>query len=177
MSYDLPVHRFEGTQDDVGGLRGISRAWEAGDKFWGFDDILALLERRSARLYYVTSQDLNRAVDSVNSQAQLIALIKPKWVGAVLFSSVMEDADLIYCFVLPDHRRKGFAKSMLERSMEVLRQEGVRRITLEVRTSNIGAQALYASLGFVTIDRRPRYYGGTEDAIVMQWQAPALAGS
>ena len=40
-------------------------------------------------------------------------------------------------------------------------------MTLEVRVSNTGAQALYRSFGFVPAGVRQRYYENTEDAIVM----------
>jgi ribosomal-protein-alanine N-acetyltransferase len=43
-------------------------------------------------------------------------------------------------------------------------------VFLEVRPSNPLAKALYESVGFVEIGRRPRYYparDGREDAVVM----------
>ena len=40
-------------------------------------------------------------------------------------------------------------------------------MTLEVRASNTGAQALYRRFGFVPAGVRQRYYENTEDAIVM----------
>ena len=53
------------------------------------------------------------------------------------------------------------------------------RVFLEVRPSNPGAQALYASEGFIEIGRRPRYYpaaDGREDAIVMAFELVPPAG-
>ena len=44
---------------------------------------------------------------------------------------------------------------------------GCEAMTLEVRVSNTGAQALYRSFGFVPAGVRQRYYENTEDAIVM----------
>ena len=40
-------------------------------------------------------------------------------------------------------------------------------MTLEVRVSNAGAQALYTSFGFVPVGVRKKYYENVEDAIVM----------
>ena len=39
---------------------------------------------------------------------------------------------------------------------------------LEVAADNDAAQALYASAGFVEIARRPGYYPGGRDAVVMR---------
>jgi ribosomal-protein-alanine N-acetyltransferase len=44
---------------------------------------------------------------------------------------------------------------------------GCEAMTLEVRVSNAGAQALYRRFGFVPAGVRQRYYENTEDAIVM----------
>jgi ribosomal protein S18 acetylase RimI-like enzyme len=44
-----------------------------------------------------------------------------------------------------------------------------RRAVLEVRASNLAAQHLYASLGFVAAGQRPDYYGGVrEPAVLME---------
>ncbi|HLV89786.1 MAG TPA: ribosomal-protein-alanine N-acetyltransferase RimI, partial [Acidimicrobiia bacterium] len=43
---------------------------------------------------------------------------------------------------------------------------GARHLTLEVRTRNEAARALYASLGMVPVGIRPGYYGD-DDALIM----------
>ncbi|HSM38624.1 MAG TPA: hypothetical protein VK838_04760, partial [Candidatus Limnocylindrales bacterium] len=54
-----------------------------------------------------------------------------------------------------------------------------RRMTLEVRVSNVAAQALYRRFGFEAGGRRPRYYTDDgEDALVMttpDLDLPAMA--
>ena len=43
-------------------------------------------------------------------------------------------------------------------------------LTLEVRVGNTAAIALYESLGFENLGRRPRFYSNpTEDAYIMTW--------
>lgn len=44
---------------------------------------------------------------------------------------------------------------------------GARRMTLEVRVSNVRAQNLYRKLGFVATAIRPKYYADLEDALIM----------
>jgi [ribosomal protein S18]-alanine N-acetyltransferase len=41
-------------------------------------------------------------------------------------------------------------------------------MTLEVRAGNAAALALYAAEGFGETARRPGYYGGREDAVLME---------
>ena len=47
-------------------------------------------------------------------------------------------------------------------------QEGVVSSFLEVRASNVAAQAMYYKFGYEEVGRRPRYYkDNDEDAILM----------
>jgi len=75
-------------------------------------------------------------------------------------------------------RGLGYGRRMMRRLIDLARWYGVERVFLEVRPSNPAARALYDSLGFHEIGRRPGYYpaeGGREEAIVMAFdmQRPA----
>lgn len=68
------------------------------------------------------------------------------------------------------HRGLGLGRRMMRRLIDLARWYGAERIFLEVRPSNPVAHALYTSLGFSEIGRRPNYYparNGREEAIVM----------
>lgn len=66
--------------------------------------------------------------------------------------------------VLPAFRRQGIARALLQRALE----NKMEFLTLEVRESNAPAIQLYASLGFETVGKRPRFYRDPEeDALLM----------
>jgi ribosomal-protein-alanine N-acetyltransferase len=66
----------------------------------------------------------------------------------------------------PLRRRRGVAKALLEQMIERAGRD--REYTLEVRTSNAPAIALYESFGFRSAGTRPRYYRDNgEDAVIM----------
>jgi ribosomal-protein-alanine N-acetyltransferase len=66
----------------------------------------------------------------------------------------------------PAVRRRGIAWSLLEQMIE--RAGSDREYTLEVRTSNAPAIALYERFGFRSAGTRPRYYRDNgEDAVIM----------
>ncbi len=66
----------------------------------------------------------------------------------------------------PDLRRHGIARGLLAQMIERAGPE--RQYTLEVRTSNAGAIALYEQFGFRSAGTRPRYYRDNgEDAVIM----------
>lgn len=71
--------------------------------------------------------------------------------------------------VHPAARRRGLARRLLERALAEAAQEGARVAWLEVRAGNLGAQALYAGLGFIESGRRAAYYRDPdEDALVLR---------
>jgi hypothetical protein len=59
-----------------------------------------------------------------------------------------------------------FPRNDMPRVYDALKLEGT-ALTLEVRVSNVGAQALYHRFGFVPVGVRKNYYENVEDAIVM----------
>jgi ribosomal-protein-alanine N-acetyltransferase len=72
----------------------------------------------------------------------------------------------------PDHRREGIATALLASLIERV-GDPAPRFTLEVRTSNAGAIALYERHGFRAAGLRRRYYQDNgEDAVIM-WRTPA----
>jgi ribosomal-protein-alanine N-acetyltransferase len=81
---------------------------------------------------------------------------------------MVDDAHVTTFGVHPDWRRQGIGRQLLLNLAELSSAIGARRMTLEVRVSNVAAQALYAAFGFQVVGRRPRYYtDDEEDALVM----------
>lgn len=70
--------------------------------------------------------------------------------------------------VRSEDRRLGIGCALLETVLEESRRMGAQLAFLEVRASNIPAQALYTCCGFSITGRRRNYYSEpTEDALVM----------
>jgi ribosomal-protein-alanine N-acetyltransferase len=68
----------------------------------------------------------------------------------------------------PRYRRRGIARRLLSTALRFALQQGVRTATLEVRHSNVAAQALYSQFGFTVAGRRRAYYhDNNEDALLM----------
>jgi RimJ/RimL family protein N-acetyltransferase len=51
--------------------------------------------------------------------------------------------------VAPDHQRHGIGRALLGAAVEAAREQGARRLTLRVLSTNPQARALYESFGFV----------------------------
>jgi len=72
--------------------------------------------------------------------------------------------------VAPSERRRGLAKALLRHVFAEAALRGVRRATLEVRTSNSAALRLYEGLGFQVTSTRPRYYTNPEEDALILWR-------
>ena len=85
--------------------------------------------------------------------------------GYVGSQTVLGESDMMNLAVWPHCRRRHIGRALVEALCEALKAAESHCLTLEVRASNEAAKALYASLGFVHIATRPRYYSRpTEDA-------------
>jgi ribosomal-protein-alanine N-acetyltransferase len=89
-------------------------------------------------------------------------------VGYAAGRYVDDVADLHKVAVLPSVRRHGIGARLTAQVVAAARARGCARILLEVAADNAAAIALYERQGFREIDRRPRYYPGDVDALIMQ---------
>ena len=80
---------------------------------------------------------------------------------------VIDDAHVTNIAVAPGRQRQGIATRLMADLAWAAIGRDCHALTLEVRASNTGAQALYREFGFVPAGVRQRYYENVEDAIVM----------
>src|SRR5215216_5646615 len=93
-------------------------------------------------------------------------------VGYLICSRYADVWHLMNVAVAPRRRREGVATRLLERLFEEAGPDA--RYTLEVRTSNHAAIAMYERFGFHRAGHRRRYYHDTgEDALIMWLESPA----
>jgi len=92
--------------------------------------------------------------------------------GYILSQDILDEVHIMQVAVAPAYQRQGIANAL---SLQLLKaKQDFQLILLEVRASNMAAQALYNKLGFLEIGRRKSYYipeltgDPREDAIVMQ---------
>ncbi|MDP3097802.1 MAG: ribosomal protein S18-alanine N-acetyltransferase [Syntrophales bacterium] len=87
--------------------------------------------------------------------------------GYVVYWRVADEMHLHTIAVRKDQRRKRVAFLLLQEAIRAAQSEGARRVTLEVRRTNLPAQNLYEKFGFSVKGVRPGYYSDTgEDAMI-----------
>jgi ribosomal-protein-alanine N-acetyltransferase len=108
----------------------------------------------------------------------LAAIAEQTMVGYLVCSRYDQVWHLMNIAVDPAARRRGLATGLLAAMLERAGPE--EPYTLEVRTSNAPAIALYERFGFRSAGTRPRYYRDTgEDAMIM-WRTaemPSTSGA
>ena len=97
----------------------------------------------------------------------VVARVNGAVIGYAGLMFVVGDAHVTNIAVTADQQRSGVGTHLLAALAWEAVRRGCEAMTLEVRVSNTGAQALYRSFGFAPAGVRQRYYENTEDAIVM----------
>lgn len=86
---------------------------------------------------------------------------------------IFDEGHITNIAVHPDWRNQKAATYLLCQMMQFAQAEGIGDMTLEVRASNLPAQAVYNKLEFRNEGLRKRYYEDTgEDAIIMWYRHP-----
>lgn len=98
----------------------------------------------------------------------IVSLVDGKVTGYAGMWVVLDEAQLTNIALHPDYRGQGTGKEVLAYMIELAKQLGAAKMTLEVRKTNQIAQRVYRNLGFAVIGTRKNYYPDNgEDAILM----------
>ena len=101
--------------------------------------------------------------------AWFVAVDADKVVGYIGSQTVLGESDMMNLAVLPEYRRQGVGRALVDVLIHHLTDKAVKCLTLEVRASNDAAIELYNCMGFVEVGRRPNYYSKPkEDALILR---------
>lgn len=88
--------------------------------------------------------------------------------GAVLFSTCLDEGEILSVATKKTARRRGIARALLTHVMS--HSAEITAFFLEVRSQNAAALSLYRALGFSEIAVRKRYYSApSDDAVCMKF--------
>ncbi len=132
--------------DHVDGIAAIER--ESFSRPWTKEGIAAELDSKTA-VFFVASEGGCA-------------------VGYIGFHVILDEGYMANLAVLPQYRRRGIARALLEEAVRYCENNGVSFLSLEVRRSNTPAIDLYRSFGFEKVGERKRFYHEPEeDADIM----------
>ena len=94
-----------------------------------------------------------------------VARVRGALAGFLVARRELDTLHVLLMGVAPKLRRTGIARQIL--GALLASERDLREAVLEVRESNLGAQAFYRALGFASAGRRPRHYTSGEAAVLM----------
>lgn len=118
------------------------------DEFWNYEALND--ELKSPFSKFIVARNLDNSI-----------------VGYAGIKVVLDEADLMNIVTRKNMRGLGVASSMLEYIISYCRQNEIKKINLEVNSSNSIAINLYKKYNFKEVGLRKKYYNNTYDAILM----------
>jgi len=96
-------------------------------------------------------------------------------VGYVAFEKKGYVGTILSIGVVKRFRRRGVGTYLMSQALRMLKEDGVRRIVLQVSVKNLAARHLYEKLGFKAKGLLKGYYRGEEDAILYSLEYGTLS--
>lgn len=86
------------------------------------------------------------------------------YIGGYFF---MDDGEIINFLINEKYQHMGYGSKLFNSIMDEAKSTGIKRVTLEVRRSNMKGISFYTKHNFKEISVRKHYYKNGEDALVM----------
>ena len=96
-------------------------------------------------------------------------------IGYVAFEKKGYVGTILSIGVVKRFRRRGVGTYLMSQALRMLKEDGARRIVLQVSVKNSAARRLYEKLGFKAEGLLKGYYRGEEDAILYSLEYDTLS--
>lgn len=121
---------------------------------------------------YILGKELNPKFDVLYDELSLnkdcnhtyLLVRGEKLIGFIHIQDLVDEIDIIDIIIDKTYRHKGYASKLLDYILDI---KDSKKIILEVDVNNIPAINLYHKYNFIEINRRKKYYNGS-DAIIME---------
>jgi ribosomal-protein-alanine N-acetyltransferase len=134
-----------------------------------FDDLETILEIERASFSTPWSLQSFKTELIDNEYARYLCLeVEGQVIGYMGLWFILDEGHITNIAITPNRRGQQWGRFLMRSVMKRMLEQGMERMTLEVRVSNSPAQSLYKSLGFTIAGVRNGYYADTgEDAVIM----------
>lgn len=109
---------------------------------------------------------LKSELESENSK-YIVAKENENVVGFAGIILLPDNAEITNIVTKKSERKKGIGSLLLEKLIEMAKNEKKENISLEVNENNISARNLYEKYKFEIVGMRKKYYNGKDNAIIM----------
>jgi ribosomal-protein-alanine N-acetyltransferase len=135
---------------------------------WKYEDILSIaqLEKQCFSTECWSYSTLASCFENPSFHG-IVADDEGEVVGYGGITVAADSSDLENILVVEEYRHSGIGTELLNKLLEIAKNEGAEKTFLEVRVSNHIAMKMYLNCGFVGVYARTRYYSDGEDCLVM----------
>lgn len=100
----------------------------------------------------------------------IVAEIDGRLAGYAGLWAIVDEGHITNVAVAPEYRRKGIGRAIVATLIDVAEENGLNSFTLEVRESNLPAQALYSEFKFKPAGIRKGYYLDNGENAIIMWR-------
>lgn len=128
-----------------------------------FSKDIAVIEKHCFKTPWTDEQ-----IRSSDNTVFFLAKENDKPIGYAGMYTVLDEGYVTNIGVMPEYRRKGIGKKLVNALIEFCIEKNMIFLSLEVRPSNLPAIKLYESFGFVSEGLRKNFYSNPrEDGLIM----------
>lgn len=134
------------------------------------DDLQAILEIEHAAFSTPWSLKAFIAELKDNEYARYLCLeLDGQVIGYMGLWFILDEGHITNVAIAPNYRGQHWGEYLMRSMMSRMVEEGMERMTLEVRASNFSAQSLYKRLGFTVAGVRKGYYADSQEDALIMW--------
>ena len=108
---------------------------------------------------------------ALKTRNYFVTYYKGKPIGYMGLMIVENELCLLKIAVLPEFRRLGLAKKLIDKALQIKNEKNLDIFYLEVNSKNLGAISFYESLGFKVKHERKNYYENGDSCLIMFYEA------
>ncbi len=131
------------------------------------DDVKKVAEIE-VEVFQKNAWSYNLLLEEINQEEKfyLVAKLDDSIIGYGGFAKIFDEGHIMNIAIVSNFRRLGYGAKLVEELKILAKNNGVEKMTLEVRESNFGARKLYENANFLFVGTRKKYYNNTENACI-----------
>ena len=132
------------------------------------DDIYTVLNLENQNFDYPYPPEIINFLYECYRDTFLVVENKKEVIGFVIGITQKDEGHILVIAIRDDYKKKGIGTFLMKKLMDIYEKNGIKKLKLEVRVSNVPAISMYKRLGFKITNRLVNYYENGEDGFLLK---------
>jgi len=132
------------------------------------DDIYKVLNLENQNFDYPYPPEIINFLYECYRDTFLVVENKEEVIGFVIGITQKDEGHILVIAIRDDYKKKGIGTFLMKKLMDIYEKNGIKKLKLEVRVSNVPAISMYKRLGFKITNRLVNYYENGEDGFLLK---------